>query len=118
MIKGIGVDLIELGRIRLAIEKNERFIQRVLTEKEREVYDKLNKTSRKVEYLAGRFAAKEAFAKACGTGLGKLSLQHIEILSTENGAPTLTANGYEKEKIFLSISHSETYAIAQVVLME
>src|SRR5690625_5305151 len=82
MIKGIGIDIIELNRIEESVHKNERFIKRILTDKELDVYNHLQRKRRKLEFLAGRFAAKEAFAKATGRGIGKLSFQHIEILSS------------------------------------
>jgi len=115
MIKGIGIDIIEINRIESAVEKNTRFVRRILTEKEHACYDKLPSERRKLEFLAGRFAAKEAFAKAMGTGIGKLSFQHIEILSGEQGAPCLVCATY-KGNIFISISHSKEYAVAQVIL--
>ncbi|WP_188456847.1 holo-ACP synthase [Virgibacillus oceani] len=116
MIKGIGIDLIELNRIQEKIEHNERFIKRILTDKEQELYSSLTGVMRKVEYLAGRFAAKEAFAKAAGTGIGKLSFQHIEILPNEQGAPRIIVQGFNDDNIFISITHSKEYAMAQVVI--
>src|SRR5690625_5764338 len=74
MIKAIGIDLIELKRIEASIDKSDKFMQRILTPKEQEHFQNLRSQSRKVEFLAGRFAAKEAFAKATGQGIGKLSL--------------------------------------------
>src|SRR5690625_1488745 len=118
MIKGIGIDLIELERIEKSIKKNDRLVTRILTRKEQNVFRELKSERRRIEFLAGRFAAKEAFAKATGQGIGKLSFQHIEVLSNKNGAPIITAQGYEKEKLWISISHSETYAIAQVIIEE
>ncbi|WP_156290223.1 holo-ACP synthase [Oceanobacillus salinisoli] len=115
MIKGIGIDIIELDRIQKSIA-NEKFVDRILTSKEKFLYDALQKTNRKVEFAAGRFAAKEAFAKAIGTGIGKLSFQHIEVLPDEHGAPMIQVKGFEKERIFLSITHSKAYAVAQVVI--
>ena len=116
MIIGIGVDLIELNRIESAIIKNKRFITRILTNQEQFAYHSLPSFKRQVEYLAGRFAVKEAFAKATGEGLGKLSFQDIEVLRKENGAPFVTAKGFEDKQIFVSISHSKEYAVAQIVL--
>jgi holo-[acyl-carrier protein] synthase len=116
MIKGIGIDIIELNRIKNSIDKNNRFANRILTQNEMTVFNQLQTKRRKIEYLAGRFAAKEAFAKACGTGIGRLSFQHIEIISGANGAPVLTAKGYEMDRIFISITHSHDYAVAQVVI--
>jgi len=116
MIRGIGLDIIELERIRKIIRKNNRFVRRILTEKEREVFHSLLNEHRRVEYAAGRFAAKEAFAKALGTGIGKLSFQHIEVQTDMNGAPVLCAAGCEDFHIFVSITHSRDYAAAQVVI--
>lgn len=116
MIEGIGIDLIELDRIERVLAKQKRFLKRILTSTEREVYTRLSKETRQVEYVAGRFAAKEAFAKAVGTGIGKLSFQHIEVISNENGAPQIYVQGYEAKRILLSISHSKQYAIAQVII--
>lgn len=118
MIEGIGIDIIELPRIKKAIEKKNRFVERILTDKEQVTYNSLKKEFRKIEFLAGRFAAKEAFAKAIGTGIGALSFQHIEITSDRNGKPFINAEGFERKQIFLSISHSKTYAVAQVIVTE
>jgi|SRR5690625_764407 len=116
MISGIGIDIIELNRIQRAVLRKERFIDRILTDKEKEQYTNYQREDRKIEFLAGRFAAKEAFAKATGKGIGKLSFQHIEILSADQGAPVIKVPGYDSKKIFLSISHSKDYAVAQVVI--
>lgn len=114
MIIGIGVDLVELSRVEEIIKKRPTFIKRVLTENELVQFDKL-KGHRQVEFLAGRFACKEAYGKARGTGLGALSFHDIEILNLENGQPTVTTVGKE-EKVFVSISHTETMAIGQIVI--
>lgn len=116
MIKGIGIDLIELKRIEQAILKNARFVNRVLTEKEVSVYNEYSIKQRQIEFLAGRFAAKEAFSKAAGTGIGKLSFQDIQILNEGSGAPFISAKGFEPSNIYLSISHSKEYAVAQVII--
>ncbi|HLR08984.1 MAG TPA: holo-ACP synthase [Bacillota bacterium] len=116
MIQGIGMDLIELDRIENSIDKDNRLADRVLTAKEKEMFHQLPNKTRQVEFLAGRFAAKEAFAKAVGTGIGQLSFQDIEILTNDNGAPVIEAIGYEANRIFVSITHSRDYAAAQVVV--
>ena len=118
MIKGIGIDIVELGRIEKSMLERERFIDRVLTEKEKLRFLELTNNRRQVEYLAGRFAAKEACAKALGTGIGRLSFQHIETSNRDNGAPALEVSGYENDIFLLSISHSREYAIAQVLVQE
>ena len=116
MIKGIGIDIIELKRIKKSIEKNNRFANRILTQNEKTVFNNLPSVCRKTEFLAGRFAAKEAFAKAAGTGIGTLSFQHIEIGSASSGAPVIKVKGYEADTLFISITHSKEYAVAQVVI--
>src|SRR5690625_6077812 len=95
MIKGIGIDIIELGRIERSMEKQRRFVYRILTKKELDYYYALPQERRRIEFVAGRFAAKEAFAKATGRGIGALSFQHIEILSKQRGAPNISVKGYE-----------------------
>lgn len=116
MIKGIGMDIIELRRIARALKKNERFTERILSTEENKLYEALDREGRKIEFLAGRFAAKEAFAKAIGTGIGKLAFKDIEILRAASGAPYVNVAGYASEKVFISITHSEEYAAAQVIV--
>ncbi len=117
MIKGIGIDICELDRIEEAMKNNSRFIHRILTEKEREKLDSITSWKRKVEYTAGRFAVKEAYAKANGTGIGKeLSFQDIEVVSHPNGKPEILIKGVHNPHVFLSISHSSSFVVAQVVI--
>lgn len=116
MIRGIGLDIVELHRIDRSLQKSNRLARRVLTEDERERFYRLSAYRRRVEFLAGRFAVKEAFSKAAGTGIGKLSFQHINVLPGSSGAPVVHVSGHENVRIFASITHSETYVIAQVVL--
>lgn len=118
MITGIGIDIIELNRIESSLEKGDRLAARVLTDSELTRYKRFSNKRRQIEYLAGRFAAKEACAKALGTGIGKLSFQHIETIHDESGAPQLTVQGYEGYVFLLSISHSKEYAVAQVVVQK
>lgn len=116
MIKGIGIDITELGRIKKILERQPRFPDRILTENEIERFEQL-KGQRKIEYFAGRFAAKEAFSKANGTGIGnKLSFLDIEITVDEAGKPCIIAPF--SKGVHVSISHSKEYAIAQVVIEE
>ncbi|MFA1715373.1 holo-ACP synthase [Peribacillus frigoritolerans] len=114
MIKGIGVDITELDRMETLINRQPRIKERILTESEILIFEKLN-GRRKVEYFAGRFAAKEAFSKANGTGIGKhLSFLDIEITSDDKGKPVISKPF--SEGVHLSISHSRDYAVAQVVI--
>jgi holo-[acyl-carrier protein] synthase len=114
MISGIGIDIIELDRIKTIIDRQPRFIQRILTKSEQQIFETLTPT-RQVEFLAGRFAAKEAFAKAKGTGIGnELSFQDIEVQPDSKGKPQIIKP--VQECVHLSISHSKDYAIAQVII--
>ena len=113
-----GVDLIEIARVKDAIARHgTRFLERIYTPAELERYGK------SVESLAGRFAAKEAIAKALGCGIGDVSWTEIEVLGDENRAPVLALHGKAAQRSeemglinwSLSISHSRSHAIAFVV---
>ena len=113
-----GVDLIDIDRIREAIERHgERFVARIFTEAEQ------RDCGGRVSSLAARFAAKEAVSKALGCGIGDVSWLDIEIRSDENKAPYLVLHG-EGERLAkqlglsnwsVSLSHTESQAIAFVV---
>jgi holo-[acyl-carrier protein] synthase len=120
LIKGIGTDILEIERLeRLDLE---RLAFKILTEQEREKIP--IKPHRRYEFLAGRFAAKEAIAKACGTGIGQhIGWRDIEILPNEKGKPQVHLSERVQEKllagqsyaIHLSISHSHGMAVAMAV---
>ena len=116
MIKGIGLDIIEIERIEKAMARTDKFKNRILSERELAIFATYS-TSRKVEFLAGRFATKEAFSKALGTGIGaQCTLHDIEILRGDAGNPVLYFKG-ELVNGFVSITHTKQYAAAQVILM-
>lgn len=114
MIVGIGLDVTELDRIQQAYERRQAFAERVLTERELLLFQQFTGT-RKMEFLAGRYAAKEAFSKAYGTGIGKLSFQDIEVLPGEKNKPEITHSPFEGNA-FVSITHSGNIVAAQVIL--
>ena len=116
MIVGHGIDLEELASIQNAVEKREGFARRVLTDKEMERFASL-KGRRQIEYLAGRWSAKEAFSKAMGTGIGKLGFQDLEVLNNERGAPYFSKSPFSG-KVWLSISHTDQFVTASVILEE
>lgn len=104
----IGVDIIEIERLRQAVQ-DPAFVERIFTEKEREYCEK---SADNAPRYAGRFAAKEAIAKALGTGFGKeLAFLDIEILPNSKGAPQVSLKN-QSLKIELSISHCKSYAVA------
>ena len=106
----IGIDVVEVSRIRSAVEKNSKFLKRVFTENEIKYF---SGTVMKWESVAGGFAAKEAYSKYVGTGIGELSLCDIEVCHDEKGAPYLMIKG-KKSKASLSITHSGNIAVATV----
>ena len=116
MIVGHGIDIEALASIQNAVEKSEGFAQRVLTDKEMERFASL-KGRRQIEYLAGRWSAKEAFSKAMGTGIGKLGFQDLEVLHNERGAPYFSNSPFSG-KVWLSISHTDQFVTASVILEE
>ena len=116
MIVGHGIDIEALASIQNAVEKREGFARRVLTDKEMERFASL-KGRRQIEYLAGRWSAKEAFSKAMGTGIGKLGFQDLEVLNNEKGAPYFSKSPFSG-KVWLSISHTDQFVTASVILEE
>ncbi|MEX1031399.1 MAG: holo-ACP synthase [Paenibacillaceae bacterium] len=127
MIRGIGTDIVEIDRIRLILlnESADRFLTRVLTPAERAHADK--RGGRLYEYIAGRFAAKEAVSKALGCGIGqRLGFQDIEILPNAAGKPLCKiskrsrnlAKCGDNTNFHLSITHSSKMASAFVVWEE
>lgn len=111
----LGCDIIEIERIESSIDKfGDKFLRKVLTPKELDLY---HTKGSKGEFVAGRFAAKEAVSKALRTGIdGTLSLTDIEILPGENGAPELYLYDKKRTDINISISHSRHNAIAVCVV--
>lgn len=123
MILSIGVDIVEVYRIRETIARTPRFVERVFTAGEREYCE--SKGVAAAQSFAGRFAAKEAFLKAIQTGWrGKITWHDIEIISDSDGVPTLNITGEAKRiadergatNVHLSISHTTEHAVAQIVL--
>jgi holo-[acyl-carrier protein] synthase len=118
MILRTGVDLIEISRIDEVVARHgKHYLDRIYTPAE------LEQCGKRVESLAGRFAAKEAIAKALGCGIGDVTWKEIEILGDEQNAPVLTLHGAAEQKAkeldlsnwSVSISHSQSYAVAFVV---
>lgn len=96
MILGIGSDILAIAHFEKAVQASPRLIQRVFTVSEQELAPK--NSVKKITYYAKRFAAKEAFSKACGTGIGSpLSWQDIEIKNTPQGAPYFILSDSAKE---------------------
>ncbi|EOR25224.1 4'-phosphopantetheinyl transferase [Clostridium sartagoforme AAU1] len=121
MIIGIGTDIIEIDRIKRAVDRTNGFIEKIFTDKEITLFKSKNM---RLEVIAGNFAAKEAISKSLGTGIRGFSLKEIEVLRDDLGKPIvflsdniekLIGKGY---KLNLSISHNNTSAIAFAILEE
>ncbi|MCK6540305.1 MAG: holo-ACP synthase [Anaerolineales bacterium] len=113
-----GVDLIEISRIEEVIARHGRhYLERIYTAAE------LEQCGKRAESLAGRFAAKEAVAKALGSGIGDVAWKEIEILGDDQNAPVLRLYGSAEQKAkelglavwSVSISHSQSHSVALVV---
>lgn len=116
MVKGIGVDIVEISRIKESVEKyGDKFLARIFTKKELN-YCQAHKAVRFPE-LAVRFAAKEAYSKANGTGITvNLSWKEIEIINDGKGKPHIYINGKLKKNAHVSLSHEKNSAVAFVVI--
>ncbi len=123
MILGIGTDIVDVNRIARMVEQYEgRFLEKILVPTEVEA---CAESSNRIQRIAARFAAKEALVKAMGTGMcAEINYRHIEILNGKLGEPLLRLHGSAEEmqkkrgisRIHLSMSHTEKYATAMVVL--
>ena len=114
-ILGIGTDITECLRIARMIERyGELFINRVYTAEEIRYCQSRRQTT---QHFAGRWAAKEAFSKAWGTGIGKLRFQDLEILNDRQGAPYFSRSPFAG-KVWISISHAAGLVTASVILEE
>jgi len=113
MIVGIGIDIIEVERIRNIIKKNPRFLEKIYSPSE-VLYCEGKKT--KYLHLAARFASKEAFFKALGK---RINWKDVEVVNLESGKPQLKINSKHEfpfTNSHVSLSHLEDYAVAVVVL--
>jgi holo-[acyl-carrier protein] synthase len=123
VIVSIGIDMIEVRRVRVVIERTPRFVARVFTAGERAYC--AGHGAAAAQHYAARFAAKEAALKALGTGWrGGLKWQDVEVVSNEAGAPALVFHDQARallqqlgaDTAHLTISHTTEHAIAQVIL--
>ncbi|MGE4549363.1 MAG: holo-ACP synthase [Intestinibacillus sp.] len=115
-MRGLGTDIVEIVRIEKALG-NRRFLARVYTQREQEYLQSVGKLA--AQSAAGMFCAKEAVAKALGSGFsGGLRLTDIEITHSALGAPEARVAGRDELRLLLSISHCREYATATALLWE
>ena len=125
MIKGLGIDIVETARIRQVIERHgDQFLNRVYTPAEQAI-GKIRASAH--HFYAGRWAAKEAAAKALGCGIGQeCAFNEIEVVDSEIGVPSLvfsgsaarTAAALGARNVRVSITHERDYAAAVVIIEE
>ncbi|MBI4482425.1 MAG: holo-ACP synthase [Acidobacteria bacterium] len=123
MVKGLGVDIVEIHRIADSIERmGERFLKRVFTAGE---ISYCESRKNKYQHYAARFAAKEAAFKALGRGWqGGLSWRDVEVHNEPSGQPQIFLHGAARElarqkgmtEFHLSLSHTDQLALAEVIL--
>ncbi|NOZ85107.1 MAG: holo-[acyl-carrier-protein] synthase [Deltaproteobacteria bacterium] len=121
MIKGIGIDLVSVDRIRKVMDRTDGFVEKVFTGRERSYCE--SKADRAM-YFAARFAVKEAVMKALGKGLGFVRFQDIEVESNGRQEPKVILKGTALDRfeelggraVHISISHEKEYAAAVAVL--
>jgi holo-[acyl-carrier protein] synthase len=119
-IVGLGTDLVEVGRFRLAMERTTSLADRLFSLDEREYASGQHDPAKS---LAARFAAKEAVMKALGVGLGDFDFHDVEVVRHESGAPSLEVRGRAHQLAhergvtgwLLSLSHTESTAMAVVI---
>jgi holo-[acyl-carrier protein] synthase len=117
VVVGVGTDLVDLDRFRLAAERTPGILTRYFTDDERAYAERRNDPT---ERYAARFAAKEAVMKALGVGLGACELAEIEVVRQESGAPDLVLHGKAAALAaergvttwHLSLTHTDTAAHA------
>lgn len=122
MIRSVGVDLVEVDRVRVAVERwGDRFLRRVYTEAE---IDYCFQKGERYRSLAARFAAKEAVMKALGTGWKRgVRWVDIEVVRRAGAAPEVVLHGQSRVlgrggRFLLSLSHTHEHAVAMVVVEE
>jgi holo-[acyl-carrier protein] synthase len=121
-----GIDIVEISKFKRVARRNRPFLSDIFTERER-AYCQSSKDP--LVHFAGRFAAKESYAKALGTGFSGPGVDHmfqeIEVVTAPSGKPEISVSGWvakiaKKKKIdqcSVSISHSAHYAVASVILI-
>lgn len=113
MIYGIGCDIVDIHRFKKYIDDKKR-LEKLYTKNELNEFYKITNHRRKMEYLASRFAVKEATSKALGVGISKeFSFHDVEVKKDENGKPFIE---YGDFRTHLTISHTDTTVVAFVVL--
>lgn len=122
MIRGIGVDIVDIERVRALVDtEGERFLDKVFTSEE---IAYCNGKARRHQHFAARFAAKEAVSKALATGwAGDFRWKDVEVTNDPTGQPRITLHGRLREhigsaRIQISLSHADNHVVAMAVIEE
>jgi len=119
-VRGVGIDAVDIDRLRRALARRPALATRLFTDAERAYAGRVSDPGPR---LAARFAAKEAVVKALGVGIGAVSWRDVEVVRAESGAPGLSlagraavlAAGRGVERWHVSLTHTDALAVAAVV---
>lgn len=116
-IKNIGIDLVENIRFANKID-DQRFLTRIFSNRELQALALIENNIGKIQFIASRFACKEAFSKALGVYDGKTNFKDIEVCKDIHGRPYINFIKNTTITSFVSLSHTKDYSIAQVIITE
>lgn len=111
-MNSIGIDIVEFAEIKEKL--SEKFIYRILSNLELTKYHSITNEKRKLEYIAGRFAVKEAYTKVYKSFEIPLNFNEVSVLNDEFGAPYIESSYKPNDDLEVSISHSRNYVVAIV----
>jgi holo-[acyl-carrier protein] synthase len=115
MIKGMGIDLVDLDRIREIAD--DRFIHRILSDEEFKIYENIADDTTKITFLGGRFAAKEAIFKAISKGKGTAYYTDFSVLPDDHGKPYVVSEYFSDDvTVHITITHTATHAICYALI--
>ncbi len=112
----IGIDLVEISRIE-AMDQT-ALINRILSSEEKKAYDAIKHPRRRLEFLAGRFAVKEAYTKVYQVFDEPVNMNDVTVLNNHQGAPYLKSPYRPQDVIKVSLSHTEQYVVAMCLCVK
>lgn len=110
MILGVGVDICQNNRVKTTLS------ERILSVEEQKLFNEIKLESRKIEFLAGRFAVKEAIIKAMSSLNDDIGMRNLVVLNDDKGMPYLSKPIFVDKKIYISLSHEKEYSIGYAII--
>ncbi|MDT8336387.1 MAG: holo-ACP synthase [Candidatus Izemoplasmatales bacterium] len=110
MILGVGVDICQNNRVKTTLS------ERILSDEEKMLFDKIKLENQKIEFLAGRFAVKEAIIKSISPLDYEIGMRDLVVLNDEKGMPYLKQPTFFDKKIFISLSHEKEYSVGYAIV--